>query len=207
MMSSRCTRRRNVGRDANGWPVAVDDGMWRRSRKRRRHALSIAFQLMPQHFDLPTHVLVALLKRDNEVDGYEGCSASGVVECFVPIAVPLLRISHLLAFIPRSAGSWSRNSSNSSFISFRRLRSASLCDIRSSGDREYGVEPGAFSEAWADDDASSGFALPPDVPPLLADWSGLRTREGGRERDLRARVGPVEGGVGFVDRRPGHRRF
>ena len=49
---------------------------------------------------------------------------------------PLLRISHLLAFMPLSAGSWSRSSSNSSFISFLRLRSASLWDIRSSGERE-----------------------------------------------------------------------
>lgn len=112
--------------------------------------------------------------------------------------IPLLRISHLLAFIPRSAGSWSRSSSNSSFISFRRFRSASLCDTRSSGEREYGVEPGGFSEpVWAEVAPSSGFALPPEVPALLvAIWSAVRTREGGLERDLRVRVGPVEGGVG-----------
>lgn len=112
--------------------------------------------------------------------------------------IPLLRISHLLAFIPRSAGSWSRSSSNSSFISFRRFRSASLCDTRSSGEREYGVEPAGFSEpVWAEVAPSSGFALPPEVPALLvAIWSAVRTREGGLERDLRVRVGPVEGGVG-----------
>lgn len=112
--------------------------------------------------------------------------------------VPLLRISHLLAFIPRSAGSWSRSSSNNSFISFLRFRSASLCDTRSSGEREYGVEPGGFSEPiWEEVAPSSGFVLPPDVPALLvADWSVVRIREGGLERDLRVRVGPVEGGVG-----------
>lgn len=117
---------------------------------------------------------------------------------FVKSGVPLLRISHLLAFIPRSAGNWSRSSSNNSFISFRRLRSASLCDTRNSGEREYGVEPAGLSEdVWADVDPSSRFALPPDIPALLvADWSAVRTREGGRERDLRLRVGPVEGGVG-----------
>lgn len=42
--------------------------------------------------------------------------------------------------MPRSAGSCSFNSSNKSFISFLRLRSASLWDTRNSGDLEYGAE-------------------------------------------------------------------
>ena len=111
---------------------------------------------------------------------------------------PLLRISHLLAFIPRSAGSWSRNSSKSSFISFLRLRSASLWDTRNSGEREYGVEPGCFSETECELLASSGFALLPAGawPALPRADESARTREGGRERDRRARVGPVAGGVG-----------
>ena len=56
-------------------------------------------------------------------------------------ALPLLRISHLLVFRLRSTGKESRSSSKSSFISLRRFRSASLCETRSSGDREYGVSP------------------------------------------------------------------
>jgi len=62
-------------------------------------------------------------------------------------SMALLSISHLLAFIPLSAGSWSRSSSNRSFISFRLFLSASLWEMRSSGEREYGVEPDSFADA------------------------------------------------------------
>ena len=114
----------------------------------------------------------------------------------------MLSISHLLAFMPRSAGSWSRSSSNSSFISFLRLRSASLWDMRSSGEREYGVEPGSFCLAG---DGCEAFAS--SCTELLVDepgegsWPGggwslpVCTRDGGRERDLRALAGPDAGGM------------
>ena len=192
-------RRGRVWRDANGWSVAIHDGMRRCAGEWWGHALSITFELVPQHVDFPAHVLVALLEVDNEVDGCDAMSSrihSRATRIYED--APLLRISHLLAFIPRSAGSWSRNSSNSSFISFLRLRSASLCDMRSSGEREYGVDPDCFSDEVRPGEASSGFALPPAAgwAALAADGSAPRTREGGRERDLSARVGPVAGGVG-----------
>lgn len=111
--------------------------------------------------------------------------------------VPLLKISHLLAFMPLSAGSCSRSSSNRSFISFLRFLSASLCETRSSGEREYGVEPSSFGEpALAPSSNWMSAAAEVEGPGLLTDdWSEPRTREDGRERDLRTRVGPVEAGV------------
>lgn len=72
-------------------------------------------------------------------------------------SIDLLRISHLLDFTPRSVGTESRRSSKSSFISFRRLRSAILCEILSSGEREYGVS------LWCGgcpDNPPGGFSLP-----------------------------------------------
>lgn len=70
-----------------------------------------------------------------------GCGGACEGARIVFVDLPLLRISHLLVFKLRSTGRASRSSSKSSFISLRRLRSASLCDTLSSGDREYGVSP------------------------------------------------------------------
>lgn len=57
--------------------------------------------------------------------------------CLHPrVFLPLLRISHLLVFKFFSTGNESRSSSNNSFISLRRLRSANLWLTRNSGLRE-----------------------------------------------------------------------
>lgn len=73
----------------------------------------------------------------------------------IDVCLPLVNISHLLAFIPRSAGNSSLSSSNRSFISFLLFLSASLCDTRSSGERE---NEGLFSffVAWPDSDVLLG---------------------------------------------------
>lgn len=115
-------------------------------------------------------------------------------------SIALLKISHLLAFIPLSAGNWSLNSSNRSFISFLLFLSANLCDTLNSGEREYGVEPGSFEVGDACDRAPSS-GLPDDGPGdcsalVPADWLA-RAREVGRERGRRARVGPDAGDAGI----------
>ena len=58
------------------------------------------------------------------------------------------------------------------------------------------MEPAGFSDGvWAEVEASSGFGLlPGDAWPVAADGSAVRTREGGRERERRAREGPEAGG-------------
>lgn len=118
--------------------VAVDDVRWGPSGdKGRRYACSVPLDLVPEDVYVPAHVLVALLQIGDEVDRFaETRRFSTRTRKRGSGDAPLLRISHLLAFIPLSAGSWSRSSSNRSFISFRLFRSASLCDTRSSGERE-----------------------------------------------------------------------
>ena len=59
------------------------------------------------------------------------------------------------------------------------------------------MEPCGFSPGVAAEvDASSGLVLlPGDAwPAFAAAWSAVRTREGGRERERRAREGPEAGG-------------
>lgn len=56
-------------------------------------------------------------------------------------SLPLVRISHLDAFDPRSCGIKSLNCSKSSFISVLLFRSASLWLTRNSGVLLYGCEP------------------------------------------------------------------
>ena len=60
---------RGICRDADG-RMAVHDGVRRRTGERRRHALAISFDLVPQHLDLPAHILSCLLEVVNEVDGW-----------------------------------------------------------------------------------------------------------------------------------------
>lgn len=173
--------------------VPINDRVRRTARAEgRRYALAVTIQLVSQHVDLPTHLRMTLLELADKVDRF------GATRCFStearkrrPDDAPLLRISHLLAFIPLSAGSWSLSSSNRSFISFRLLRSASLCETLNSGEREYGVEPESF---WGECDVvapSSGAELdgPGDCSVLVpVDWFA-RARDVGRERDLRGRDG------------------
>lgn len=52
-----------------------------------------------------------------------------------PKPIPLLRTSHLLDLLPGELGRMELRESNRSFISLRRLRSASLCIARNSGVR------------------------------------------------------------------------
>jgi hypothetical protein len=92
--------------------------------------------------------------------------------------------------MPRSAGSWSRNSSNNSFISFLLFRSASLCDTRNSGEREYGVIPESFPPGSIDEDA--GVVSPDSVPAVAesgaaASPARARPTDGGRDLDLSTR--------------------
>jgi len=91
--------------------------------------------------------------------------------------------------MPRSAGSWSRNSSNKSFISFLLFRSASLCETRNSGEREYGVIPESFDPGGGgtiDEDAG---VVPPDSVPTVACVEAESGAAGSR-----ARVRPTDGG-------------
>lgn len=74
--------------------------------------------------------------------------------CFI-CSIALVKISHLLAFIPRSAGNSSRSSSNRSFISFLLFLSASLCETRSSGERE-NEALFSFFVAWPNSDVLLG---------------------------------------------------
>lgn len=61
-----------------------------------------------------------------------------------------LRISHLLVLGCLSGGRTSSNSSNMTFMSLRRLRSAILCDSRSSGERLYPACPAERTASRAD---------------------------------------------------------
>ena len=87
--------------------VAVDDVRGRAAgNEGRRDALSVPVELVPEHVDLPAHVLVCLLQVVDKVDRFEETrriSTTTRKRGFDD--APLLRISHLLAFMPRSAGS------------------------------------------------------------------------------------------------------
>lgn len=165
--------------------------MWGAACAKRRYALSYAVEFMPEHLNLASHFLVALLEGCHKVNSY------GSIQ-FHPLQdkgrqLPLLKISHLLAFMPRSAGSWSLSSSKRSFISLRLFLSASLWDIRSSGEREYGVVPGSFGGLRVvvdDGGAVDGSSAGPAVPACAAsrNW-----REGGRDLERTFLVGPTEG--------------
>lgn len=123
---------------ADRWAMSVHDVRRApRAKRRRWYALPEPVELVPQHVDLPAHILVSLLQIADEVNRFEETRRfSTRTRKRRSVGAPLLRISHLLAFIPLSAGSWSRSSSKRSFISFRLFRSASLCDTLSSGERE-----------------------------------------------------------------------
>lgn len=83
--------------------LAVHDWMWGTAWAEWRDALAQAVQLVPQHVDFACHVLMALLEIDYKINGCKGGSAGSGRERRQDR--PLLRISHLLAFMPRSAGS------------------------------------------------------------------------------------------------------
>lgn len=97
---------RRIWRDANWGAVRVHDRMGRSTGEWRRHSLAISFELVPQQVYIPAHLLVALLEGNNEVDGCRtgACKHRWATHASVRCA-PLLSISHLLAFIPLSAGS------------------------------------------------------------------------------------------------------
>lgn len=112
---------------------------------------------------IPRELVVELFEMRNVVDGCAHTRQTQI-EARHRASAPLTRVSHLDALDPRSIGTASLSSSKSWVISFRRLRSASLCETRSSGDLEYGASrmPTPFPPA-----AASLFADPPEPSSLI----------------------------------------
>lgn len=67
--STWCSRGR-ICRNTDRWPVTVNDCMRRCSGKWGRHSLTIPFELVSQHLNLSTHILMALFEIHNKVDSY-----------------------------------------------------------------------------------------------------------------------------------------
>lgn len=94
-----CSRGRGV------WyrSLTVHNRVWRSTWTKGWYALPQVIELMSEHVDFARHVLMALLEVDYKIDGCGGRLK------YEPRTrerdIPLLRISHLLAFMPRSAGS------------------------------------------------------------------------------------------------------
>jgi hypothetical protein len=84
--------------------------------------------------ELGVEALFGLLAAADVVDGWTDACVSSVHSFVMGFQyLPFVRISHLLAFVPPFAGTALFKSSKRSFISLRRLRSASLWLTRSSG--------------------------------------------------------------------------